>query len=176
MTREWVTETASTGSGQGPRADTTASTQPSDELLALLFRRKRGQFLAGVLSSAIVLANPASVVTAPPAAIVRREGGGENDTSPVEVASELVEQVREVFERGADEFFQDGMESNFSRELLSFVAQHGRSAFEAMLRYVYSGQANPDSLGEALRWIADFDDPATLAQRWSLLRRSIEYG
>lgn len=32
---------------------------------------------------------------------------------------------------------------------------------------------NPDVVSEALRWLADFRDPATFSQRWSILQQTV---
>jgi HEAT repeat protein len=66
------------------------------------------------------------------------------------------------------------MHSPFSRALLAIVARHGRTAFQAIAEYLFSGAANPDVTSEALRWLGDFEDPATLPQRWVILQRTLE--
>jgi HEAT repeat protein len=104
----------------------------------------------------------------------RDEIAAESSTADVERDPELLKQVEEVFKQGASEFFQDGMFSHFSRSLLSLLAQNGRAAFRAIAEYVFSGSGNADVISEALRWLADFDDPATLPQRWAILQRTLQ--
>jgi hypothetical protein len=130
--------------------------------------------LAGlVLWAALTTTSPTG--TAPIESYFRRsdEIAAESSTADVERDPELVREVEKLFERGASEFFQDGMYSNFSRSLLTILTQHGRAAFRAITEYVFSGSGNADVVSEALRWLADFDDPATLPQRWAILQRTL---
>jgi hypothetical protein len=105
----------------------------------------------------------------------RRQGEivAESSTAEIECDPELVVRISELFERGASEFFRDGMSSDFSRALVAILAQNGRSAFRAMAEYVFSNGASPDVVSEALRWMAEFDDPSTLPQRWAILQRTL---
>lgn len=98
-----------------------------------------------------------------------------SDSSTVagESDPELLAQVRDLFELGASEFFEDGLQSNFSRALLWTLAQHGRRAFDAVAEYVASEPSNPDVVSEALRWMGEIKDPCSLTERWAILRRSL---
>jgi hypothetical protein len=53
------------------------------------------------------------------------------------------------------------------------MEEHGQDAFRAIAQYVFSGSAKPDVVSEALRWLADFNDPSTLSQRWAILQRTL---
>jgi len=97
----------------------------------------------------------------------------ESSTLATEVNPHLVREIRDLFEQGACEFFQDGVESAFSRTLLRILKQHGRQAFEAIAEYLFSGKAKPDVASEALRRLADSSDASTLPNRWSILRHSL---
>jgi len=66
------------------------------------------------------------------------------------------------------------MYSHFSGSLFAVIAQRGRAAFRAIAEYLFSGSGNADVVSEALRWLADFDDPATLPQRWAILQRTLQ--
>jgi hypothetical protein len=104
----------------------------------------------------------------------RRDEVAESSTALTEVDPVLLRTVRDLFEQGASEFFQDGVDSNFSRALLKLLAQHGRKAFQAIAEYVFSGDTKPDVVSEALRWLADFNDASTLPQRWAILERTLK--
>lgn len=80
-----------------------------------------------------------------------------------------------MFERGASEFFEDGMESNFARELLLSVVEHGNAAISAIAEYVFSSAVNSEVGSEALRRLADIEDRRILASRWDLLQRSLKH-
>jgi hypothetical protein len=168
MTRRLTSETSSTGESQ-PKHDPIAATNT-----------ERGALEAGVLFAGLVLwaalttAGPTG--TAPMGTYFRRrdEFTVESSTADLERDPELLKQVEEVFKQGASEFFQDGMYSHFSRSLLVILAQYGRAAIRAIAEYVFSGSGNADVVSEALRWLADFDDPATLPQRWAILQRTLQ--
>jgi hypothetical protein len=96
-------------------------------------------------------------------------------SSPASVDPALVEQMRQIFRRGASEFFEDGMDSNFAKELLLSVMEHGNAAIDAIAEYLFSSTANSDVGSEALRRIADVEDRRILASRWALLRRSLKH-
>jgi hypothetical protein len=97
------------------------------------------------------------------------------DSLPAEVDPMLVEQIRQMFERGASEFFEDGMDSSFARELVLSVIEHGNATIDAIAEYLFSSTANSDVGSEALRRIADVEDRRSLASRWALLQRSLKH-
>jgi hypothetical protein len=97
----------------------------------------------------------------------------ESSTSAYEVDPELVHEVFELLEGGSYEFFQDGVESEFSRKLLRMLHRHGRDALEAIAEYLFSGKASPDVASETLRRVADVNDESTLSRRWQLLKDSL---
>ncbi len=97
------------------------------------------------------------------------------ESLPASVDPALVEQMRQMFERGASEFFEDGMDSNFARELLLFVAQYGNAAIDATAEYLFSLTANSDVGSETLRRLADVEDRRILASRWALLQRGLRH-
>jgi len=81
--------------------------------------------------------------------------------------------VRDLFDEGAAEFFQDGMESGFSRSLLDLLQTRGAGALAAISEYLSSRAARPQVVAEALRWLADFGGAVTLGKRWEILRQSL---
>jgi hypothetical protein len=83
--------------------------------------------------------------------------------------------MRQVFEKGASEFFEDGMDSNFAQELLLSVTEHGNAAIDAIAEYLFSSTANSDVGSEALRRLADVEDQRILASRWALLQRGLRH-
>ncbi len=173
MKDHFINETASTSGQLEPKAEATVETNTSSE--GIFSGAKPGRLLASlVLWAALTTAGP--VGTAPLYLDVKRreETAAESSTADVERDPELARQVQSIFDQGASEFFQDGMYSNFSRSLLTLLAQHGRAAFRAIAEYVFSGNGNADVISEALRWLADFDDPATLPQRWAILQRTLQ--
>lgn len=168
-----INETSSTSeeSQQAPHVKAAASTESEGSAGA-----RPGMLLASfVLLAALTTAGPSGA--APIGTYFRRRdefAAAESSTTGVERDAELVKQVEKIFEQGASEFFQDGMYSEFSRSLMAILTQYGRAAFRAIAEYVFSGRGNADVISEALRWLADFDDPATLSQRWAILHRTLK--
>jgi HEAT repeat protein len=107
----------------------------------------------------------------------RKEGDEFSDTATAvsETDAELVEEVRALFDEGATEFFQDGIQSQFSRSLVALLATKGNAALRAIAQYVSSDCANPDVVSEALRWLADYPDPAFANERWRLLLQTLRH-
>src|SRR5262249_52967868 len=68
----------------------------------------------------------------------------------------------------------DGMDSNFSRSLLSLLGSRGADAISAIAEYLSWNEGNPEVVSEALRWIAEFGGPDTLPKRWAILRGGLK--
>mgnify|MGYP003381382408 CR=1 FL=1 len=97
----------------------------------------------------------------------------ESNTAVTECDPELFDQVQTLFDHGASEFFQDGLNSQFSRSLISLLATHRGAALQAVAQYLFTGSAKPDVKSEALRWIAEYRDSATAHESLRILRRSL---
>jgi len=169
MTRRLISETSSTEESQ-PKHEAIAATNTERGVL-----ERSGVLLAGlVLWAALTTAGPTGTAPIGPYFRRRNEIAAESSTAELERDPELAKQVEQIFKQGASEFFQDGMYGHFSRALLAVLAQHGRAAFRAIAEYVFSGSGSANVVSEALRWLADFDDPATLPERWAILQRTLQ--
>lgn len=62
----------------------------------------------------------------------RDEFPAESSTIAAAIDPVLLQDVKDLFEKGAAEFFQDGMDSNFSRSLLSLLGSRGADALSAI--------------------------------------------
>jgi len=175
MNVQFLEETAATSRDIPPELDQTALTsirrQRSSGVLNL---ERPGLLIAGLVLSA-GLTSPGAIGAVPVSYALRRryETVTESGTTAFECQPEVLEQVRELFNQGASEFFEDGIHSVFSRRLLALVAIQGRVAFRAISEYLLTGDTDPDVVSEALRWLADFNDPTTLTDRWSILQRTL---
>jgi hypothetical protein len=166
-----IENTASTELFTRPSSEPGAQTALSPEVLDA--KRKRGKILASfVLGAALAMPAPFGM-TGSEWDKFRERVSAENSTVEEEVDSALSQQVRELFDNAATEFFQDGIHTAFSRKLLRLLDRRRTTALRAIARYLFSGSAKPDVVSEALRWIADFGEPATLAQRWHILERTL---
>ncbi len=166
-------ETAATSSEQIlVQTDHGVSTSRTPDVMGVRLLRP-GLFIAGIVLSAALSSGgqTGNSISLPP----RRNDDVicESSTSAVEVGPVLLEEVRELFEQGGSEFFHDGMHSKFSQRLVRTLSQHGLNAFRAISQYLFSGNAKPDVVSEALRWLADFNDASSTALRWAILRRTL---
>lgn len=62
----------------------------------------------------------------------RDEFPAESSTIAAAIDPVLLQDLKDLFEKGAAEFFQDGMDSNFSRSLLSLLGSRGADALSAI--------------------------------------------
>jgi hypothetical protein len=156
------------------REDEQTVTRPSNDSSGVTIQRPGMLLAAMVLSAGLAFGSGATTTPALFTALRRRYEIAEASTAAAEVDQELLERVRELFDQGSFDFFQDGLQSTFSRHLVALLAQHGRDAFRAIAEYLFSGDAGPDIMSEALRWLVEVDDPSTLSQRWSILLRTLQ--
>jgi hypothetical protein len=179
MTIQLVEETAATGLDTVHIREDSAATGMSRQTAELLMKSARpgpGPLVAAFVLSAALTSGAAMGIAPVVMNTGRRdEISAESSTTLPEYDSELLDQISDLFERGASEFFHDGVQSAFSKGLLTIVAHRGRAALHAIADYLFSGERNPDVASEALRWLADFNDRATLAQRWSILQRTVRH-
>ena len=105
----------------------------------------------------------------------RRNEAAESGTVVADIDPELTRYIRELFEQGASEFFEDGMHSGFSRSLLAAIRQNGRETLRAVADYFLEADASPDVLSEALRWLGEIKDTYTFRERWLILEQSLRH-
>ena len=82
--------------------------------------------------------------------------------------------LRAVFDLGASEVFEDGMETEFSEELIECVEAGPSSAVDALRRLVDQGYAGQEVGGEALRWLGCVNQPDTRDVRRLALERYLQ--
>ncbi len=80
---------------------------------------------------------------------------------------------RSVFEQGAEEKFEDGMESEFSRELESLVKAYGAASKPILARLLEDASISPAVWAEALRCLGRLDDPASREARLWVLEKGL---
>ncbi|NOT54677.1 MAG: HEAT repeat domain-containing protein [Deltaproteobacteria bacterium] len=69
--------------------------------------------------------------------------------------------------------FKDGMESDFSRELIRLVRQYGKTAMEVITSLIVNDNVNAEVAAETLRWLGRVDHPTSHYDRLWLLERSL---
>jgi hypothetical protein len=78
-----------------------------------------------------------------------------------------------LFETSREQNFEDGMESDFSRELVSLVKKYGNLAMAEISYLISYGGVDNEVAREALRCLARIDDPLTYGWRLWLLEKSL---
>ena len=85
----------------------------------------------------------------------------------------LEQQARSIFFRAKEEVFEDGMESDFSQSLLSFIRSFGHSAMEVIIPIMRSEQTNTEIASEAFRILGRLNNKTTYRERLWLLERGL---
>ena len=96
-----------------------------------------------------------------------------NSTVQQENLDDIDKKIEELFDFAKEQEFEDGMESEFSRGLISFIKKHGNDAVKAMTPIFIHEEKNAEILSEALRWIGRLEHPSSdlyLNRLWLLER------
>ncbi len=99
--------------------------------------------------------------------------GVENSTSQDADYGKLEKNAIALFASAKEQIFEDGMESDFSREIAEFITSYGHSAMEAIIGLVLCGRINSEVVSEALRAIGRIDHVSTYRDRLWLLERGL---
>ena len=96
-----------------------------------------------------------------------------SETIQSRVRIDVLVQFRRLFE-GAEEFrFEDGVETEFSKELLRLVGIYGQDALPALTQLIVEEPVCAEVSSEALRWLGRMSDSGTHRARLWLLERSL---
>jgi HEAT repeats len=85
----------------------------------------------------------------------------------------IEEKLQSLFREGQEEIFEDGMDSEFSKNLLSFLNQYKIAGFDALTSIIISENVNPAMAAQALREIGHINDPVSHRQRRWLLEQAL---
>ena len=78
-----------------------------------------------------------------------------------------------LFESARELYFEDGMETGFSRELVSLVKKYGNLAMAEISYLITCGRVDEEVASEALHWLARIDDASTYGWRLWVLEKSL---
>lgn len=81
-----------------------------------------------------------------------------------------------IFRRGREERFEDGMESEFSKELESLIRAYGPSSREVLARLLEDDRVSARVWGEAMRCLGRFDDPGSYEARLWVIEKGLTSG
>jgi len=87
----------------------------------------------------------------------------------------LHNEIKQIFDLADDEAFEDGIESLFSRTLVSFIEKYGKEAIQSLSPLFINEQINPAIIAEALRWIGRMEHLPTYSDRLLLLEQCLFY-
>ena len=89
-------------------------------------------------------------------------------------SQKVMDEIRSLFIAGREEFFEDGMESRFSKGLISTIEKYDDLAIDAISDLILSEKVSPEVASEALRWIGKIEHNATYENRLHLLEQSLK--
>lgn len=81
--------------------------------------------------------------------------------------------LKRLFESAGEQYFEDGMESDFSRELVSLIKKYGNLAVNEIAYLITYVRVDNEIAGEALRWLGHIDDPSSYGWRLWILEKSL---
>jgi len=155
-------EVSSLTSGFSPITDSGNSTGPTPAALAESFFQRR-----------VVVFQPRELRESDAATLDYSHHGVESSTSQDTDSGELEKNATALFASAKEQIFEDGMESDFSREIAEFITSYGRSAMEAIIGLILCGRINSEVVSEALRVIGRIDHVSTYRDRLWLLERGL---
>jgi len=97
----------------------------------------------------------------------------ENSTVYQPQPQSLCVKMAALFATAKDEYFEDGMESEFSRGLIRLIGEYGEKAVLELAFLIPHNQVNAEIASEALRWLGHMDDARSYQRRLWLLERSL---
>ncbi len=97
----------------------------------------------------------------------------ESSTSVLINSDWLDKQANSIFIGAKEEIFEDGMESDFSRNLSEFIASFGHFAMETIIPVILSERTNTEVASEAFRVLGRLNHKTTYRDRLWLLERGL---
>jgi hypothetical protein len=92
---------------------------------------------------------------------------------PLEPPNEVGRLIENLFTAARNEVFEDGMESQFSKEFVSLLWRHGQLAILETARLIAGEKVDPNVASEALKWVGRINDKKTHSFRLWLLKRGL---
>jgi len=97
----------------------------------------------------------------------------ENSTVQQRRPERIEQKIEDLFKSAKEQVFEDGMESEFSKELISLVEKYGDVAMEVLAHLIVYEKVNAEVASEALRWLGRMDHTPSYRYRLWLLERSL---
>lgn len=96
-----------------------------------------------------------------------------NATSTYDILPQLVAEIRDIFIAAGDEYFEDGVETDFSRSVIQLVEQYRDDAIKALQSMISRDLLAPKLVAEALCWLGQVEEPASHIKRRELLQENL---
>lgn len=130
---------------------------------------ERNISLSGMDLSAVTTFRVVTISAAQP---LKSAAGLFSSTDPTLGLSRLVEsKLAAAFALAGQEWFEDGIESDFSRALSTLVHTYGDTAISVVETFLGSPTTNTEVAVEAAQWLGEVDHPASYRYRKTLLER-----
>jgi hypothetical protein len=89
-------------------------------------------------------------------------------------SKDFYETLLNLFTAARQEDFEDGVHTDFSRELVRLIEMVGTPAISVITSIINKEKVNPAVSAEALKWISHIDQPRSYAFRLWLLEKSLQ--
>ena len=84
---------------------------------------------------------------------------------------DIGEEIIKLFNESKEQFFEDGIETQFSKELTEFILKYGNKAVDILSGLFEYGKVSPESIDESLRWIGKIrHEDSYLYRKWLVER------
>jgi len=90
-----------------------------------------------------------------------------------ELTRHVEDAINHLFESAEEQYFEDGMGSDFSRELVSLIKKYGNLPMSEITYLITHDRVDKEVASEALRWLGRIDDPSTYGSRLWVLEKSL---
>lgn len=97
-----------------------------------------------------------------------------SSTEHTKSRNDLYKTIENLFAAARGQDFEDGMQSEFSKEVVSLIDQSGVAALEVMASLIMHEKINAEVAAEALRALSRIEDTRTYNFRLWLLLRSLQ--
>jgi len=110
-------------------------------------------------------------------ASVENEYYAESSSSDIAPANpQMLSEIDTIFAHAQGEYFEDGVETEFSRRLTGLLENSGNEVVKSLQYYLGSFYNKPDIISEALRWVGLVKNSATHQERLILLISCLSWG
>lgn len=99
----------------------------------------------------------------------------ESDTASQGCSLDILGELAEIFYSVTNLYFEDGMETEFSNNVISFIMRYRKQAIDTLGQFIQDTKPDPRLVSEALYWIGEIEDHTTHRDRRILCERLLEH-